>query len=57
MDGISACLPSLRQDCTGIMQVVHVPTDDLLSKEYAKQRRAAFYNPEKVGAPCSQHVG
>lgn len=30
------------------MQIVPVPTDDLLSKEYAKRRRTELYNPNKV---------
>ena len=29
-------------------QVVPVPTDDLLSKEYAKRRRAELFNPDKA---------
>ena len=31
------------------LQVVPVPVDDLLSKEYAKKRRAELYLPNKVG--------
>ena len=31
------------------LQVVPVPTDDLLSKEYAKRRRAEAYSPDKAG--------
>lgn len=30
------------------VQVVPVPIDDLLSKEYAKKRRAQLYRPDKV---------
>ena len=30
------------------VQVVPVPVDDLLSKEYAKKRRAELYLPNKV---------
>ncbi len=29
-------------------QVVPVPIDDLLSKEYAKKRRAQHFKPDKV---------
>lgn len=30
------------------MQVVPVPIDDLISKEYAKRRRAELYRPDRV---------
>ena len=31
-----------------LLQVVPVPVDDLLSKEYAKKRRAELFLPNKV---------
>jgi hypothetical protein len=34
------------------VQVVPVPIDDLLSKEYAKKRRSKLYSPGKVMPLC-----
>lgn len=38
------------------MQVVPVPTDDLLSKEYAKKRRTEVFKPDKVLSPICLHL-
>jgi hypothetical protein len=45
-------------DVCGVVgcQVVPVPTDDLLSKEYAKKRRAQAYHPDKARHPLHPPV-
>ena len=39
-----------------LAQVVPVPTDDLLSKEYAKRRRAELFNPNKASRPFADSL-
>ena len=38
------------------MQVVPVPIDDLISKEYAKRRRAELYRPNRVSYQPYTHA-